>query len=188
MDLLLKWTEKIPREMSKSRALLGRRKSGKTAIMQRLFNILWNRNGKVIPFYFEVLDQDQWLLDFCDKYYRTFITQYFSFLTRTPLDKENSPRDWNDLEEMCRRIGNSDVLKDLLKFQEYIENERIHDSMTAAFGAPARYTGYDDVFFVVMIDEIQYMTKYIFRDKECKLVFRNLPGGFHGLVELKIAP
>ncbi|MCP4352842.1 MAG: hypothetical protein GY795_45910, partial [Desulfobacterales bacterium] len=188
MDLLLKWTEKIPREMSKSRALLGRRKSGKTAIMQRLFNILWNRNGKVIPFYFEVLDQDQWLLDFCDKYYRTFITQYFSFLTRTPLDKENSPRDWNDLEEMCRRIGNSDVLKDLLKFQEYIENERIHDSMTAAFGAPARYTGYDDVFFVVMIDEIQYMTKYIYRDKDCKILFRNLPGGFHGLVELKIAP
>ncbi|MCP4344409.1 MAG: hypothetical protein GY795_02660, partial [Desulfobacterales bacterium] len=74
MDLLLKWTEKIPRELSKSRALLGRRKSGKTAIMQRLFNILWNQNGRVIPFYFEVLDQDQWLLDFCDKYYRTFIT------------------------------------------------------------------------------------------------------------------
>ncbi|TGO02002.1 hypothetical protein PN36_32260 [Candidatus Thiomargarita nelsonii] len=48
MDLL------IPRKMAKSRALLGRRKCGKSAIMQRLFNILWNKNGRVIPFYFEV--------------------------------------------------------------------------------------------------------------------------------------
>ncbi|MCP4352843.1 MAG: hypothetical protein GY795_45915, partial [Desulfobacterales bacterium] len=160
----------------------------KTAIMQRLFNILWNQNGRVIPFYFEVLDQDQWLLDFCDKYYRTFITQYLSFLTRTPLDKENSPCDWNILEEICRKIGNTYVLNDLLKFQEYIRHERIHDSMMTAFGAPARFTGYDDVFFVVMIDEIQYMTKHIYYDRERTIQERNLPGAFHGLVELKIAP
>jgi hypothetical protein len=67
MELLLDWAEKIPKEISKSRALLARRKSGKTAIMQRLFNILWNRKGTVIPFYIEISDQDQWLLDFASK-------------------------------------------------------------------------------------------------------------------------
>jgi len=67
MELLLRWTtDLIPRKLAKSRALLGRRKSGKTAIMQRLFNILWNLDGNVIPFYIEVLDQDQWLLEFSD--------------------------------------------------------------------------------------------------------------------------
>ncbi|MCP4489996.1 MAG: hypothetical protein GY820_22150, partial [Gammaproteobacteria bacterium] len=35
MELLTDWAENIPREISKSRALLGRRKCGKTAIMQR---------------------------------------------------------------------------------------------------------------------------------------------------------
>ncbi len=58
MKFLMNWVNMIPREMSTSRALLGRRKSGKTAIMQRLFNILWNKHGPVIPFYFEVLDYD----------------------------------------------------------------------------------------------------------------------------------
>jgi ABC-type branched-subunit amino acid transport system ATPase component len=62
MDLLMKWINTIPRKMAKSRVLLGRRKSGKSAIMQRLFNILWNEQGKVIPFYFEVQDYDRWLL------------------------------------------------------------------------------------------------------------------------------
>jgi GTP-binding protein EngB required for normal cell division len=40
MALLMNWVQSIPREMAKSRALLGRRKCGKSAIMQRLFNIL----------------------------------------------------------------------------------------------------------------------------------------------------
>ncbi|MCP4104817.1 MAG: hypothetical protein GY749_49525, partial [Desulfobacteraceae bacterium] len=94
LSLLLNWTGMIPRKLSKSRALLGRRKSGKTAIMQRLFNILWNRNDKVIPFYFEVLQQDQWLLNFSDEYFRTFLSQYVSFKTRIPLAKENKPWNW----------------------------------------------------------------------------------------------
>ncbi|MCP4131622.1 MAG: hypothetical protein GY754_11645, partial [bacterium] len=80
------------------------------------------------------------------------------------------------------------VIKELTKFKKYVQQEKVHDAMMTAFAAPAEFTGYDDVFFVVMIDEIQYMTKYIFRDKECKILFRNLPGGFHGLVELKYAP
>ena len=63
MKWLMEWTSRIPRKLAKSQALLGRRKSGKTAIMQRLFNILWNQNGQVIPFYFEVLDQSMWRLE-----------------------------------------------------------------------------------------------------------------------------
>jgi len=58
----MNWVENIPRKMAKSRALLG----GKSAIMQRLFNILWNQQGKIIPFYFELQDYNQWLLAFAD--------------------------------------------------------------------------------------------------------------------------
>jgi hypothetical protein len=36
--LLNKWISRIPDCLSKSRALLARRKSGKTAIVQRIFN------------------------------------------------------------------------------------------------------------------------------------------------------
>ncbi len=188
MYLLLNWASDIPRKMSKSRALLGRRKSGKTAIMQRLFNILWNQNSKVVPFYFEVLDQDQWLLHFCDNYYRTFLTQYLSFKNRTPLDKKNKPWQWGKLNEMIRQLGNEKILQETAYFQEDVEKEDYYNAMMAAFSAPAEFAGYDDLFFVVMIDEIQYMTKYVYHDKACTNVFQNLPGGFHGLVELKYAP
>ena len=119
MELLLNWAEKIPQQISKSRARLGRRKSGKTAIMQRLFNILWNKNNRVIPFYFEVLDFDQWLLDFSADYYRTFLSQYLSFKTRSRLPFDKKPWDMAELKEMSGNIENKNVLKSIETFQGY---------------------------------------------------------------------
>lgn len=188
MTLLLDWAGKIPREISKSRAMLGRRKSGKTAIMQRLFNILWDKQGEVIPFYFEVLDFDQWLLDFADEYYRMFISQYLSFITRTPLAFDNKPWKMSELQDIARTIKNDNVLKSIETFQEYYNAEKVHQAMNWAFNSPTRLSGMEKKFFLVMIDEIQFMTKHIFWDKEYKVSAHNLPGVFHGLVEMKTAP
>ncbi len=188
MALLMNWIGLIPKKMAKSRALLGRRKSGKTAVMQRLFNILWNRNGLVIPFYLEVLDRPQWLLDFSDRYFRTFLSQYVSFKTRTPLDKDNEPWDWSVLNDFVRDLKNERIRQKCGFFQEYLAKEDEHNTTHLAFATPAAFTGYDEVFFVVMIDEIQYMTEYIFYDRACTLKTERLPGEYHGLVELKFAP
>ncbi len=188
MTLLMNWIGLIPKKLAKSRALLGRRKSGKTAIMQRLFNILWNRHGPVIPFYFEVLDRPQWLLEFSDLYFRAFLSQYVSFKTRISLEKENKPWEWPVLNEMLRDLNNDTILREIGFFQDHLAQEHEHATIRLAFGAPAAFTGYDDVFFVVMIDEIQYMTEYIFYDRACTLQTKRLPGAFHGLVELKYAP
>ncbi len=188
MTLLMNWIDLIPKKIAKSRALLGRRKSGKTAMMQRLFNILWNRNGPVIPFYFEVLDRPQWLLDFADAYFRTFLGQYLSFKMRAPLEKENKPWKWDVLYDMVRQLNNEKVLSDTDEIREELAKENMHSAIRLAFGAPAAFTGYDDVFFVIMIDEIQYMTESIFYDQACTLQTQRLPAGFHGLVELKYAP
>lgn len=50
----LKWIYNIKNEFSKSHALLARRKVGKTALLERLFNIVFHENDGVIPFYYEV--------------------------------------------------------------------------------------------------------------------------------------
>jgi hypothetical protein len=51
---LLKWADQIKDKLSKSTALLSRRKTGKSCLMQRIYNILFEKNDKVIPFYFEI--------------------------------------------------------------------------------------------------------------------------------------
>ncbi len=61
------WLSLIPDKLSKSRALLARKKSGKTAFIQRLFNELWQQNGAIIPFYLEVQDKKTWYPQFAIK-------------------------------------------------------------------------------------------------------------------------
>ncbi|MCP4395738.1 MAG: hypothetical protein GY801_00295 [bacterium] len=53
---LLKWIDGIKKEISKSTALLSRRKTGKTALLERLYNLTFDKHDQVIPFYLEILD------------------------------------------------------------------------------------------------------------------------------------
>ncbi len=64
-----KWLTLIPRKLSKSRVILARRKSGKTAFVQRIFNQLWSENGDVIPFYFDIAEKKIWYPNLAVKYY-----------------------------------------------------------------------------------------------------------------------
>ncbi len=57
----LKWINDIKEKKSQSTAILARRKMGKTAIMERLFNITFFKNDVVIPFYYEVKETKMWV-------------------------------------------------------------------------------------------------------------------------------
>jgi len=150
--------------------------------------ILWNENGEVIPFYFEVREEEQWLLSFSEAYYRTLMSHYLSFKTRTALPFNNRPWQFVELIKMATEIGDKNVLKDIGYFQAHMQAEQVEQAMNWAFGAPADFAELENVFILVMIDEIQFMTKHIFYDKEHKVSGRHLPGAYHGLVESKLAP
>ena len=64
--------------------VLARAGVGKTALMERLFNITYYRNNGVIPFYYEIKEMDIWVLDFCKNFFLSFIYQYIAFKSRKP--------------------------------------------------------------------------------------------------------
>jgi len=188
MSIIMNWIKRIPTKRSKSKAFLGRRKSGKTAIMERLFNILWNQNGRIVPFYIEIQDQNKWLLHFAEEYIRTCLTQYVSFLTRTPLPPNRENWNWQTIQEKAKDANNQSVIERIELFQEYYQVENENEAINIAVGTPYWLYGKDNYHFVIMIDEIQYMTKYIYKDKEEKIQAYNLPGIYHGMVELRTCP
>ncbi len=53
-----KWIDGIPKGISKSTAILSRRKTGKTALMQRLYNLTFEQQDGVIPFTHEAQARD----------------------------------------------------------------------------------------------------------------------------------
>jgi len=61
LDHLNLWLERIPKRISMSTVILARRKSGKTAILERIFNYVWsNPQMGIIPFF------SQWMIKFLD--------------------------------------------------------------------------------------------------------------------------
>ncbi|MCP4157440.1 MAG: hypothetical protein GY757_57550, partial [bacterium] len=84
LTFFLKWINDIKEKKSQSTAVMARRKMGKTAILERLFNITFFKNDGVIPFYYEVKENKMWVVDFCQEFFLTFIYQYIAFKTRKP--------------------------------------------------------------------------------------------------------
>ena len=79
LNSLLKWVEQIKPELSKSKAIISRRKTGKSALMERLFNLIFEQNGQVVPFYLEIKETSKYLGAFAREYFFTFIQQYIAF-------------------------------------------------------------------------------------------------------------
>ncbi len=183
------WIATIPKRGSKSTAIMARRKSGKTAIVQRLFNQLWSENGAVIPFYFEFAEKKTWYPDLAIQYYCTFASQYISFLERN--------KKWVDKRlslEQIREYGRSQSIEDfVVDVNLLLENKAVggsHDLMwELASTAPHSYASAHNKRFLVILDEFQYITRYIYRDEKGEgNPDETLAGTYHSLSESKIAP
>ncbi len=186
--LFHKWLRNIPERLSKSRVILARRKSGKTSFIQRLFNELWNENGRVIPLFFEIAEKKIWYPDFAIKYYRTFASQYISFLERD----ENPVHIPLSLKEI-KEYGLTKSIKLLARDVDSIISDKENNSFDlmweTAYTAPERFGASLDQRFLVIIDEFQNITEYIYRDKGCETSKdETMAGSFHGVSESKIAP
>ena len=184
-----KWLDKIPKKLSKSRVILARRKSGKTVFVQRIFNQLWNKNGDVIPFFFDVADTKIWYPNLAVKYYCTFASQYISFLERD----EKLVNTHLPLEEI-RKYGLANSITLFVREVDFLLKNRevggSHDLMwKTACSAPHRFADFYEKRFLVIIDEFQNLTQYVYRDEKCLGdPDETLAGSFHSLSESKIAP
>jgi len=187
--LLNKWLSNIPKRLSKSRVILARRKSGKTAIVQRIFNQLWSENGAVIPFYFSFEESKIWYPNLAIDYYCAFASQYISFLQRdsglvkTPLS----------LEEI-KEYGLANTIKPLVRDIEFLlQNRKIggnHDLMwKTACSGPHRFAAVYEKRFLVILDEFQYITQFVYPDQYFQTApIETMAGTYHSLSESKMAP
>jgi hypothetical protein len=183
-----KWLAGMPRLLSQSRALLGRRKSGKTAFVQRLYNQLWSANGPVIPFYFSVPETAIWYPDFVLLYYRTFATQYISFLERDPTLVQN-PLELEEIRAYAAAHNISRFVRDVDGLLQEWERELYGSMWDRAYRAPHRIADIYDQRILVIIDEFQYLATNIYaRQDLSKPSVESMPGSYHEVSESKVAP
>ena len=184
MKRLLHWAEETKPRNSKSMAMLSRRKKGKTALLQRFFNVLFMRNDpRLIPFYYRIPETVQTKLHFTEIFYRRVLTQYFAFTTRNP--------------QWIRTVLPMDALKELAAPDEDLTldiramEDTLERSPTGAWPfaqeTAARISQAKDVRILQILDEFQYMNKYIVSDHNSEKV-ELLCHSYMGAAESKYSP
>jgi hypothetical protein len=183
-----KWIDFIPKMGSKSRVILARRKSGKTAFVQRIFNKLWSENGQVIPFYFAFEEDKIWLPKLAIQYYCAFASHVISFYERNPDFVDNHL----SLEEISE-YGKAKLIKFFVDDVKFLLEELKGGSgdlmwHTACY-APHRFASVYDKRILVILDEFQYITQSVYPDQQLQTKpIETKAGSYHTVVESKIAP
>jgi hypothetical protein len=189
MKYFLNWINDIKGKKSQSTAILARRKMGKTAIMERLFNITFFKNDGIIPFYYEIKEIEMWMVDFCQDFFLSFIYQYIAFKSRKReyLNPENKS-DFRKAIDIAKQEG-LDYLCGIIEGAAHaVAHEKINILWEIAREAPKTIASRQNEFIIQMIDEFQFLNAMIYRDKEMKIPAKDLAGGYLSTAESKIAP
>jgi hypothetical protein len=185
----LKWIGDIKKRKSQSTAILARRKMGKTALMERLFNITYFMNNGVIPFYYEIKENDIWIVDFCQDFFLTFIYQYIAFKTRKPeYLVAVSESDFEKAIDIAKSEGLHYITGFIESAAHAVAHEKVDILWNIARETPHKIAAGQKEFIVQMIDEFQFLNAMVYRDKEMKVRAKNLAGGYLSTAESKIAP
>ncbi len=191
MAFFLNWINNIKKEMSRSTAILARRKIGKTAILERLYNITFDKNDGVIPFYYEIKEGQMYLVDFCIEFFMTFIYQYIAFKTRKTSYLSAS---WGTSFAKAKQVVESEGLGYLGNLIDSVDYAVTHDQIDILWNlvrdAPKSVASDQNEFIVQMIDEFQFMNTMIFREKNRpkQSIIDTLAGAYLSTAESKIAP
>jgi len=183
LEFLYKWAGNIRKELSRSIAFLGRRKIGKSLILERLYNILYSEHKGVIPFYYEFTEGDRsgrkFLTDFTVSFYMQVVGYYTRDITwnRRAVQPD---RQMPDIATLLREIAplslpNKDEITDHLESNLYMSQLEMppYEYVIRAVGVPrgfATAVGTEEQV-VQMLDEFQYLNMHIdagVEEKPCK--------------------
>jgi len=188
MKSLLKWADLAKKELAVSETMLSRRKTGKTAIMHRFYNILFHQNNGVIPFYYEIREKPQWMLDFSVDFFLTFIYQYIGYKTRNAHYVNSFTKSFDNAIDIAKKEEVNHIIE-VIEFVKKQANEKQYWAIWETVcdiprGIGARY----NEIIIQMIDEFQYVNRYIYRDEACTNLFNEFAGSWFHTAEYKSAP
>jgi hypothetical protein len=158
MARLLHWAEGTKQRISKSMGILSRRKKGKTALLQRFFNVLYDRNDpQLIPFYYRIPEEPLLKTTFASAFYRRLLCQYFAFTTRTP-ELVNQVLAFDELRDIAR--DDRHAAADLRRMEDVLETNP-GEAWLYAREAGHRISALNDVRILQILDEFQYLNRWI---------------------------
>ena len=153
----------VKRELSQSFVILGRKRRGKTALVQRLFNHLYTRNDpQLIPFYIRIDEGPATQMGFSLRLFCCLISQYLGFKRREPELIRNPLK----LEEL-RESADDPLLLDLIhKMDLCLANNSSEQAWELARELGHTISSIKDERIIQIIDEFQFLNDRVYVEKD----------------------
>jgi hypothetical protein len=184
------WVMGINNKLSESLALMSPRRYGKTALLLRLFNVMYSCQDRVAPVYLHLPENNVTLGEFADQYLLTFLKHFCAFFLRD--DDVLKAQDLTELHKLLSHHNAewiSQVLHAIEAYQRIPEGfEHWGKKLFFAVERPASLCAATGKKCLVIIDEFQDMNRRLYRDAQLTILDKNVTGVYRKLAESKIAP
>lgn len=191
LDLFWKWATGIPHPGRRSFALIGLRRTGKTAILHKTFNRLFNEQDRVLPVYITFaqylnLPDPITAYQFAEEYFAGYVRSYLAFRYRRPelhVDKLG----FTELRDFANEVSDELILRAFLSYDSTLSREhvRAHNIMQWVINFPKGYARTHNMPTAMFVDEFQVLTRVL--DPDDGRV-RNLTDSFQHASETRYAP
>ena len=171
LDYFWDWATSVPLVGRHSIAFAGLRRTGKTAIIHRVFNRLFNEQDRVIPIYISFArylhrPEPITTYEFAEDYFSGYVRSYLAFRYRRP-DLLSRDINFEYLHEEARQIGDEYVLELFRIFNLTLNGGGYTPSVSLAhwiIDFPKGDARLRKMPMAIFIDEFQLLTRVINSD------------------------
>lgn len=163
LALFTNWANSIPRLPLNSFALVGRRRTGKTAILKKVYNWLFHEQERILPVYISFdgyLSRQEPIssYQFAEEYFSGYIRSYLAFTYRKPLlmrPQFNLP----DLQAFAHSVQDEYVLRLFSQYEILLPRHIPHSLVKWVINFPWGVADIRDTPTAILVDEFQVLTK-----------------------------
>lgn len=188
LDLFWRWATEIPERTKGSYALIGLRRTGKTAILHKLFNRLFYEQQRVTPVYIsfaEYLSRPHPIdaYEFAAEYFTGLLRSYLAFHHQRP-ELHHRRATYQQLQQLAQELSD-DLALEWFKIYEGEKTVSAHNIMQWVINFPKGYAWDYDMPLAMIVDEFQVLTQVYNPDSQR---MRNLTDSFQHASETRWAP
>ncbi|MEM7536884.1 MAG: ATP-binding protein [Chloroflexota bacterium] len=189
LEYLWKWANNKPQPVSRSIALIGRRRTGKTAILLKLFNRLFFKQTDVMPVFISFARhlkrrKQLTVYDFVKEYMQSYVRCYLAFQHRDPALLEDDVR-LEELRQYAEEKQDIVILKLLERYDLAMSAATTYDAINFVINMPRGQAWRTEIQTVVIVDEFQALTNVYDSEQD---IYYDLTDGFQQAAESRVAP
>ncbi|MBV7329332.1 hypothetical protein KFU94_13995 [Chloroflexi bacterium TSY] len=189
LEMFWKWATDIPKFSLHSFALIGRRRTGKTAILIKLFNRLFYEQKKVLPVFIsfaQFLHRQEPLssYEFAEHYFSGYIRSYFAFRYREPMFLRQRYR-FNELRQFAHQVSDEYALNLFKRYDSAADRPIPFGLVDWVINFPSGEAAVNDMPTAMIVDEFQVLTNVYDPRQD---IHHDLTDSFQHAVETRWAP